>query len=284
VNLLVKFPWSKRPWEKEDCVFVLEEYGAAGGPGWVAITEPSGECPTKDDCVEFFKPGCTYRVMAKYIGGDKAGQFAGMVWKHWEPHPLGKARPKEAEAKPARERAEVKPSQVATRVMGAYAKQLEEDLTPLVSILDLLDTIRQKFSVGGGEGGGGPAYPPLAFEGGAPWFLHPWIVREAAQSVTDVLDHAFDRVEKLTKGEKAPSEEEKEEEEVELPSIDEFKEPSEVEEKVEKGLEMPSEGEEIAKKEEGLVEEGAPPIRDERPPSLVEWKKKRGRKSGGKRE
>lgn len=102
-------PWKpsflKKTWEREECVFTVQEHGVTeSGKGWSDITKPTGVVPTSAECGEIFEPGRYYRVLARYISGDRAGQLAGVVWKHFE-KPLGGLVKKEKPPKVKKEAA-----------------------------------------------------------------------------------------------------------------------------------------------------------------------------------
>lgn len=217
---MVKWPFGKRKWEKATCTFVLQEYGAEGVRGWGDITDPTGEVPTKEESMEYFKPGRHYRVMARYIEGEKAGQIAGVVWHHFEKLPGG-LKPKEKAPKPKVERAPSKPRDAA-ELMGEYVDEFVRVATPLAKLNEALAGIREALGVSSAppQGGGSSGYqiPPLEFSGSAPWMLHPYIVKTVADEVKSVLDYGFTRAEKMM-GIEGEAVIEEEEEELGLPSI-----------------------------------------------------------------
>jgi len=233
---MVKWPW-KKDWEKGDYIFILQEYGAKGGRGWADISEPTGEIPKKEACMDLFNPGSHYRVLAR---GIEDGQFKGIVWKHYEPSPFGIV-PKEPSAQEVKERVP-KEAVSPSEVMKEYAEQLKDTLMPLSMLGEVMKSVRESFfpvEGGGGGGSSGGQMPPLEFDGKAPWMLHPYIVQVAAESIKDVIDHAFERVERITgTPEETPKEEREEEveEEFSLPRPSAYlkeppKEPEKTEEK-----------------------------------------------------
>lgn len=190
--------WTKK-WERKPCNFVLEEYGAAGKPGWAAVSDPTGEAPKREECTEFFKPGCHYRVMAKSI---ETGKFVGTVWKYYDPLPGGIERKAVVKKQPSQPKQPSGP-RTASEWMGQYASEVADTLGPLVELLTALKGL-EILGGGGGGGGGGqggqpgnPQWPALEFSGQAPWMLHPWIVREVGNQIKDVGDHIIDKLSSL---------------------------------------------------------------------------------------
>lgn len=225
----VAFKFWKKKWERETCTFELQEYGAAGKPGWATISNPAGEIPKKEECIELFHPGCHYRIMAK---GVETGKMVGVVWKHYEPLPGGlQAKPeKEEKAPPPREQ---RGPRTGTEWMKQYAGEVAETLGPLAELLNALQELPQLF--GGVQGQGQQAnpqqWPQLEFSGKAPWVLHPYIVREIGNQITEVSDHIMDRLSGLpaeaakkmeTEAAKTGAEEEEGEEMPLLPNPEEY--------------------------------------------------------------
>lgn len=260
------------------CSFVLQEYGADGGKGWLSITEPTGTPISKQESGEFFKPDRHYRVLARALEGEQSGRFIGVVWEHYEPH---RGLLKKEEEK--REKTPPKPKEVE-ELIGEYAEKVEKVLEPIPKILDSLDRIRERFTPSTsdraereGEGEGSYQIPPPEFDGKLPAIMHPYVVHVIAEEIKGVIDYGATRLgEAFGVGGlpgKQPPKEEEEEEEV-IPSLAKFKEKK-------KAAELPSEKEEEAeeeptipmlKKEEPKPEE-APPIEEkeeEVAPSLEE--------------
>ena len=199
-------PWKpkflKKPWEREECSFVLQEYGAEGGRGWCDITDPTGNVPTKAEAMEHFQPGKHYRVMARAISGEGAGRLVGAVWTHYEMLPGGL----KAAGKPKPEKAVAKKDVVTA--MGEYAEEVERVLTPMVKISEVFERIRESFggvpsspSEGAGEGEEGTySVPPLEYDGKAPWFLHPQVAHTIAGEMKGVIDHLGKTMDKVLHG------------------------------------------------------------------------------------
>jgi len=188
----VAFKFWKKKWEREPCTFELQEYGAAGKPGWATISKPTGEVPNKQECAELFQPGYHYRVLAKSV---ETGKIVGVVWNCYEPLPGGiEAKPEKEEKAPPQPR-EPRGPRSPSEWMGEYAKQVADTLEPLA---ELVEAVRGLDIFGGGGGGQPPAnpqqFPPLDFSGKAPWVLHPYIVREIGNQIKDVSDHIMDRL------------------------------------------------------------------------------------------
>jgi len=170
----------------------LQEYGATGKPGWATISNPSGEIPKKQECIDLFKPGCHYRVMAKSV---ESGTFVGVVWKHYEPLPGGIQPKPEKEERPQQPR-ETRVARTPSEWMGEYAKQIAETLEPLAELIEAIKGIDILGGGGGGQAGQAnpQQFPPLEFSGRAPWVLHPYIVREIGDQIKEVSDHLMDRL------------------------------------------------------------------------------------------
>lgn len=210
----------KKKWEKVACTFTLQEYGATGTKGWADITDPVGSAIPKGAASEFFKPGCHYRLIARSIEGDTAGQWVGTVWEHYEPHKGLKAKEIAAVKKgPA------KPKDPAD-IMEAYADQVEHVLNPLVRINEVFASIREQLAPQSSEGGPPPeAYtiPAPEFDGKLPAIMHPYVIHVIAEEVKGVVEFAADRMEKAFGGGGLPAVEEEEEEDL-LPSMSKFRE------------------------------------------------------------
>jgi len=266
---LVKLPKIfKKPWDREPCTFVVQEYGLGTERGWVDVTEPSGQCPTIKECMDIFKPGRHYRAMARYISGDKAGQLAGVVWKHYEPLPGG-VKPRKTEVAKVRRKKEEPMDIVAA--MDKYAEHLSRTLEPLGKLIDALTTIRETLfqSVPSSPEEPQPQQqqvgyqiPPLEFDGKAPWMLHPYIVHTIAEEAKSVIEYGADRLEGILgrRGEEIRVEEE--EEKPLLPPLSKYAPEEEVEE------EMPIEEVEGEIAEEEIPEEEEEPLMTV--PSLIE--------------
>jgi hypothetical protein len=243
----------KKPWDSAPCEFVLQEYGLGGERGWSDVTESTGTLPSKDTARDNFKPGHHYRLLAKYVEGERAGQIAGVAWNHYEPAPGG-LKPKEPIK---REKSEAKRADPVA-VMSDYAEEVERTLAPLGHILESLDDIRQRLGGGtpqrvvGEEEGMG--IPPPEFDGKLPVVFHPYVIHTIAEEMKSVISYAGDRFEGiLGKSGEAPPVKEEEEEPL-LPSIKDYVKPTEAE--VEE------------KEEEGELEEAEKPEEEEEEPSL----------------
>ena len=178
------------------------------------------ELASKDECVGYFQPGAMYQLMRQDV---ETGKWAGVAWKHFEPD----LRPKELLEKPKKKLKKPVPTPAA--VMAQYASDLRNMLEPLSELNEVFKTL-QSFGgsppAEGGEGGMG-GVPPLDFKGGAPWYLHPYIVTYVGRMISDVSDHFFDRLDKSL----GRTEEKEEEGEVPPPpSIEEYEEEEEEEE------------------------------------------------------
>ena len=266
-----KFPWSKKPWEKVPCNFIVQEYDASVGRGWSDITEPTGEPPSISSAKELMKPGNHYRVIARAVEdsekeGIKAGTYVGVAWKFYEPLVGGVRELKEPKAKVVKE---TKPTDVS-ELMSKYVDEIDRVVTPLAKLGEVFTKIRESVlgvaPSGGrgdseeeeGEGGGYGEIPPLEFEGKAPWFMHPYVAHAIAEEIKGVIDFGAKRMEQVLKGgaegEAAVA---AEEEEPLLPSIKEYEAEKPAEEKVaEEEAEEPAAEEE----EEKAVEAEEPVI------------------------
>jgi len=259
----MKLPWSKKPWDKYLCTFVVQEFGATGEKGWGDVSEPTSQPPTKEECHELFSPGSSYQCMARYAEGPKAGQFAGVVWHHFEPLPGG-LKPKPKEKGKIREKVVEKEPDYA-EVMGKYADQVERTLDPLARLFESLEAVRER--LGGGVGVApqpsavvsepGYSVPPPEFDGKLPAIMHPYVIHTIAEELKSVVDFAGARFERVLR----PAEGEvEEEEEVRLPTLPmppSRELPGEVEEAVEEE-ELPEEEIEEEVVEEEVEEEELP--------------------------
>jgi len=278
---LPRFPWSRKPWDKVACNYVLQEY--TPGHGWSDITEPAGEAPTVDECREHFKPGSHYRLMARAVEDSldakiKGGTFVGVLWKYYEPLPGGvvavvKEKPKVE--KPSRPKD-------ATETMKEYVGEVRRVLEPITDIFVVMNELRDSIFPPGegapsGEGGGSQGYsvPPPEFEGKIPVWMHPYVVHTIADEMKGVIEYGATRLEGVL-GKRGPPgmPPEEEEEEVRLPSIRAFVKPVEAAEKPEapegieeKEVEERVEEEAVVEEEEEEEVEG-----EETVPSLIEEK------------
>jgi len=211
----------KKKWEKVACTFTLQEYGATGTRGWADITDPVGSAITKGAASEFFKPGCHYRLIARSIEGETAGQWVGTVWEHYEPH-----KGLVAKGVAVKEKSPAKPKDPAD-YMEAYADQVEHVLEPLVKINEVFAQIREQLapqpSAEGPPTEGSPyTIPPPEFDGKLPAVMHPYVIHVIAEEVKGVVEYAATRLEKSFGGGGLPEEEGGEEEEEFLPSMSKF--------------------------------------------------------------
>lgn len=221
---MVKMPWSKRPWEKVDCIFVLQEIGPGLGKGWQDILDPVGEPLSKQEVAEHFRPGRSYRLMAK---SSDEGKLVGMVWKYFEPFPPGQLKRKEEKEKPSREPA---PPPSPAEFMDAYAEEVVAVLAPMAKLVKVFSAIRDSFSLGGSQqsqssGNVSNPYPPLPaleFDGKAPWFMHPYVAKYFGDTIKDVVDHTAKR---FGFGEEEEAKGEEKGEEPSLPRISAYRKP-----------------------------------------------------------
>lgn len=245
---MVKLPWSKKPWEKYLCVFVVQEFGASGEKGWADVSEPTSQIPTMDESHDLFKPGCSYQCMSKYVEGPKAGQFAGVVWRHFETLPGG-LKPKERLPKVKKEKeTELKPMKFSEIIKG-YVGEVDEVLGPMVQLSEVFGKIRESFGVGAGGQASSPyTIPPPTFEGTIPILLHPYVVQTIGQEIRAVMDYGFKRIEKIT-GVPAGEEGIEEEEDFVLPKPAQYR----------KGIEaVKEEAEEVPYEEKAEIRPGVP--------------------------
>lgn len=259
----------KKVWDKVLCSFELQEYGSNGGKGWNSIIEPTGNCISKAEAREMFRPDRHYRVIARALEGEQAGRFIGVVWDHYEPA-RGLVKKEDV-----RERAPPKSKEIED-VIDEYAEKVEKVLAPIPKILDSLEGIRQKFAPSPEEGvsearGEGYEIPPPEFEGKLPAFMHPFVVKTIADEIKGVMDYGATRFQQAFGAGTLPSQQPRAEEEEEvIPSLAKFKErrhpveeqapPAEAEEEEE--VVLPT----IKKKEE----EEAPAGEEEVVPTLIE--------------
>jgi hypothetical protein len=197
---------------------LMESLGAGSKGGWTTVVMM--DTPKKEAYAEYFKPGRLYKLVARDL---ETGTYAKTVWRHYEPSLIPE---KFEEERPSRERPPPEPPS-PTEIMGAWAEGLKEYLGPLKTFSEIMKDIRQTLQdisgAGGGQGGSG--IPPLEFEGKAPWIMHPYVVKNIGDTVKDVTDHFFGRLEEFRK--KAmqglqPSETPTPE--IEFPSIEEYEE------------------------------------------------------------
>lgn len=222
----------KKPWNRMQCVFELQEYGLRDKQGWSSIVEPTGKPPTKEECKEVFKPDSHYRVVARAIeespdGKYRAGQYVGTVWTHYEPYMGLKEKEK---AKPAPKPA--RPPDIVS-AMDEYAEEVGRVLTPLGKLLESLDNIRAQLIGPQPEGvpqSSPSAVPTLEFEGKAPWWIHPYIAHTLAEEVKGVIDHGAERLEEVMGRKPLRGEVEEEEEKPLLPPIRRYQRPEAVRE------------------------------------------------------
>jgi hypothetical protein len=262
------FKWGRKPWQKQLCRYELQEVG--GGRGWHTMdVEPIGDPRPKTDFQEFFSPGHHYRLIARAIEeGDKpSGGFVGVVWTHYEPS-LAITKP-EVKKEPAKKsRGLSSPAEY----LEAYAKQVETTMGPMIKIANVMSELRDSLFPGA-AGNGAPSaespYGAIEFDGKAPWWMHPAITQNLANTFTQVIDHAADKFQEALRstglGRVPPEEEEEEEEEVEMPSLFEPEEEyAEEEEPVEEAEE------EVAEEEEEIIESEEVPEGPKTVPDLVE--------------
>lgn len=196
---MTPFRLFRKAWEKELCSYVLQEYGATGGRGWANITEAVEESIGKLSATEFFKPGKHYRVIARYTEGNHAGQFAGVVWQHYEPVKGIKAVKGEEEEKTKKKEKE---THDPVEAMAAYADKLEADLQPIVKLQNVIRDFQETFmptpaqpalSTPSGEEGEEFKIPPPEFDGKLPVYMHPFVVKTIFGELNAFVDHAADR-------------------------------------------------------------------------------------------
>ena len=256
----------KKKWEKVACTFTLQEYGATGTRGWADITDPVGSAITKGAASEFFKPGCHYRLIARSIEGETAGQWVGTVWEHYEPH-----KGLVAKGVTVKEKSPAKPKDPAD-YMEAYAEQVEHILNPLIKFNEVFAQIREQLvpqpSAEGPPTEGPYTIPPPEFDGKLPAVMHPYVIHVIAEEVKGVVEYAATRLEKAFGAGGLPEEEGGEEEEEFLPSMSKFTAEEEGKVVAEEGEEpeetVGEEGEsllpgisEVAEEPETVVEEEA---------------------------
>ncbi|MBA7691587.1 hypothetical protein ES703_100133 [subsurface metagenome] len=266
----------KRKWEKVACTFeLLENLPGGTSGGWATITQASGEIPTKEEASEFFKPGRHYRVMARAVEDDdkagiKAGTYAGVVWKHYEPLPGGVVKEK-LKLRAERKTAPADPS----KIMGEWAEGLKKQIEPIKTFAEAIGELGDAFAAIRGDSAGvegppaaaGPEYTisALNYEGKAPWYFHPQIITSMGDQIKSVIDYGANRLEGIIGKGAAPPTEEEEEEEFRLPSLleeaaEEAIEEAPIEEVAEEEVEVPIEEapvEEVMPAEEVIEEEAA---------------------------
>jgi hypothetical protein len=248
----------KKPWEKIQCTFDLQEYGLVGGKGWASVSN-AGEVVSVVEAAESFKPGKHYRLLARSL---EDGKLVGVVWTHYEPEPGGL---KEIEREEKKEK--TKASSDPAEIMDRYVDSVGRTLEPIGKFYKAMNELRD--SIFGTQpqvvqvAPEGDSVPTLDFEGKAPWYLHPYVVRTLGDEVTRVVDHLFSRLESvgLSPGKKGEGKEE--EEDVKLPGLPMVIQP----EKEEATEEAPKE-EEQEEEPETLFPEIAPP-REEEPPEVT---------------
>lgn len=209
--------------------YELQEWGGGGSKGWATIAD--SDLPRKpDEFSEFFKPGRIYRLLVRDM---ETGRLVKMKWRHYEPSP--EIRIHRTKAEREREVSQQPPPMSASQIMMSWAEELQTTLQPLQALGQLMQQIRETFnqfsSGGGGGGGGAMQIPPPEFEGKLPALMHPYVVQQVGNTVKDVTDHFFGRLEEFRKKamqEMAPTVE-TETETVSLPRLEQYM-PSEAEE------------------------------------------------------
>jgi hypothetical protein len=216
----------KKSWEKEHCAFVLQEYGATGSKGWASITEETETLISKMMALEQFKPGKSYRVLARYLDGDHAGQIAGVVWHHHEP--IRGLHEKKTEERPKRQEREKE--KAPEEYIDAYVENLAAALTPIVKLQAVLKDFQATFAptpaaATSEQTSEDFAIPPPEYEGKLPIWTHPMVIKSIFSELNAFVDHTANRFEGLfgTGGTKAREEKEEKEEPL-LPSIADFTE------------------------------------------------------------
>jgi len=174
--------------------YELQEWGGAGSKGWQTIAD--SDLPRKpDEFSEFFKPGRIYRLLVRDM---ETGRLVKMKWRHYEPSP--EIRRHKAKEKEEREVAPPPPMS-ASQIMMSWAEELQTSLQPLQALGQLMQQIRETFNqFSSGTGGGGSMQiPPPEFEGKLPALMHPYVVKQVGDTVKDVTDHFFGRLEEFRK-------------------------------------------------------------------------------------
>lgn len=194
--------------------FELQECTGRGGKGgWttIATVDKFGKPAT---FVEYFKPGCIYRLMARDL---ETGQYAKRRWKHFEPSFEIEKVEREREK---REKQPRMPS--PAEIMTAWAEGLEQQMQPVIAFGKVMQGIRQVFSEAfpTPQGGG---IPPPEFEGKLPSFMHPYVVKEIGATVNSVTDHFFGKLDEFRQKAMAhPPTTETQAEPVQFPDIEEY--------------------------------------------------------------
>jgi len=200
---------------------LMESMGAGSKGGWTTIVMM--DTPKKEAYAQHFKPGCLYKLVARDL---ETGTFAKTVWRHYEPSMMPEKLGEEEEKPPRPPREERPPT--PAEIMGAWAEGFKEYMEPLKAFGDAIKDLRETLqNISGGAGGqeesGG--IPPLQFEGKAPWMMHPYVVRSIGDTVKDVTDHFFGKLEDFRKKamqglqpSEAPTAE------IQFPSIEEYEE------------------------------------------------------------
>ena len=181
--------WKKR-WDREESFFELQEWGATESERGFATILQEKKKITQADCAEYFKPGKSYRLLAKSV---ETGQMTGVVWKHYEPIPGALPKPMER-PQPSKKEPPKRPHDY----MGEYVKEVKETLEPISSLFEMLDELRGGFFGKEGDQSPNPAYvsqvPPLQYSGAAPWMLHPQVVQTIGNEIKGIVDHVADRL------------------------------------------------------------------------------------------
>jgi hypothetical protein len=199
---------------------LMESMGAGSKGGWTTIVMM--DTPKKEAYAQHFKPGCLYKLVARDL---ETGTFAKTVWRHYEPSMMPEKLGEEEEKLPRQPREERPPT--PAEIMGAWAEGFKEYMEPLRAFGDAIKDLRETLqNISGGTGGQeGEGIPRLEFEGKAPWMMHPYVVRSIGDTVKDVTDHFFGRLEDFRKKamqglqpSEAPAPE------IQFPSIEEYEE------------------------------------------------------------
>jgi len=183
--LAFKF-WKKR-WDRAESFFELQEWGASESErGFSTILQEKKKL-SKQDCAEYFRPGKSYRLLAKSV---ETGQMIGVVWKHYEPIPGALPKPVE---KPLPTKKE--PPKRPHDHMKEYVNEVKETLEPMQNLFEMLDELRGDF-FGKEDQQASPNYqiPPLQYSGAAPWPLHPQVVQTIGNEIKGIVDHVAERI------------------------------------------------------------------------------------------
>jgi hypothetical protein len=199
---------------------LMESLGAGSKGGWTTVVMM--DTPKKEAYAEHFKPGRLYKLVARDL---ETGTYAKTVWRHYEPSLIPE---KLEEEKPPREERPPPEAPSPAEIMGAWAEGFKEYMEPLKAFRDVIRDVRETLQdISGGTGAQGEAggIPPLQFEGKAPWIMHPYVVRNIGDTVKDITDHFFGRLEDFRKKamqglqpSEAPTPE------IQFPSIEEYEE------------------------------------------------------------